>query len=297
GRLQLASDLVGTAIDLPAPLDKARGLALPATVELALPLERGEVTVALGERMALRARTGGDATGVRVALGTGSIDAPPPASGLVATGRVPALAPLDWVGMLAGGERGGGMDLRGIDVTADELLLFGGVFPESRLQVEPDGSAAYSVRVQGAALEGVVRVPAHGITADDPGVSGRFARLHWRPDRPAGSDGTPVQPAPAEPATDVIDPARIPALAFEIDDLRFNDARLGTASLRTRPVPAGLQIEHLRTRSEAQQLDLVGDWLGRGDAAATRLDARFVSEDFGELVAGLGQRGRLAGGS
>src|SRR5690606_15159790 len=133
GRLQLASDLVGTAIDLPAPLDKARGLALPATVELALPLERGEVTVALGERMALRARPGGDATGVRVALGTGSIDAPPPASGLVATGRVPALAPLDWVGMLAGGERGGGMDLRGIDVTADELLLFGGVFPESRL--------------------------------------------------------------------------------------------------------------------------------------------------------------------
>src|SRR5690606_6977158 len=101
GRLQLASDLVGTAIDLPAPLDKARGLALPATVELALPLERGEVTVALGERMALRARTGGDATGVRVALGTGSIDAPPPASGLVATGRVPALAPLDWCRMLS----------------------------------------------------------------------------------------------------------------------------------------------------------------------------------------------------
>src|SRR5690606_25719031 len=93
------------------------------------------------------------------------------------------------------------------------------------------------------------------------------------------------------------DPARIPALAFEIDDLRFNDARLGTASLRTRPVPAGLQIEHLRTRSEAQQLDLVGDWLGRGDAAAARLEARFVSEDVGELVAGLGQRGRLAGGS
>src|SRR5690606_20507323 len=135
-----------------------------------------------------------------------------------------------------------------------ELLLFGGVFPESRLQVEPDGDAAYSVRVQGAALEGAVRIPANGNVANDPGVSGRFARLHWRPHRPVGTAGSAVQATLAESAPEAIDPARIPALAFEIDDLRFNDARLGTASLRTRPVPAGLQIEYLRTLSEAQQL-------------------------------------------
>ena len=293
GRLRLRSDLVGTAIDLPAPLEKAAALALPARVEMALPLERGEVTVALGERMALRARTGDAGTGVRVALGTARIDAPPPASGLVATGRADTLAPIDWIGLVRGGDGSGGLALRGLDVTADRLLLFGGAFPETRLHVDPAGGGALAVRVQGAALEGTVHVPAAG----DATVSGRFARLHWRSAAPAGDATSPRVPASAPGGTDVLDPAAIPPLAFAIDDLRFNEARLGTASLRTRAVADGLRIEHLRTQSDRQRLELNGDWLGRGAQARTRLNAGFRSEDFGALLTGLGYGGRLAGGS
>ncbi len=294
GRLRLGSDLVGTAIELPAPLEKAARTPLAARVDMALPLERGEVQVALGERMALRARTGHGGTGVRVALGTASIDAPPPANGLVATGRAESLAPIDWIGLVGSGGDGGKLPLRGLDVTADRLLLFGGAFPETRLQVDPAGGGALAVRVQGAALEGTVAVPA----SDDATVSGRFARLHWRSATPSAADASAQGPAPAPPADgDAVDPAAIPPLAFAIDDLRFNDARLGTASLRTHATADGMRIEHLRTQSDRQRLELNGDWLGRGATARTRLNAGFRSEDFGALLAGLGYGGRLAGGS
>src|SRR5690606_28937576 len=135
GRLQLRSDLVGTAIALPAPVDKSRDAALDTRVSLALPLDRGDVEVALGERMALRARSGSGGTGVRVVLGAGSVDAAPPARGLVATGRADTLAPLEWIGLASGGGGSGGLPMRGIDVTADRLLLLGGAFADTRLRV------------------------------------------------------------------------------------------------------------------------------------------------------------------
>ncbi|HET8818313.1 MAG TPA: YhdP family protein [Xanthomonadaceae bacterium] len=297
GRLRLDSNLVGTRLSLPAPIDKPAAAALRTTIELALPLDSGDVHVALGDRMALRARTSDAGTGVRVALGSATIDASPPANGLVATGRTETLAPIEWIGLATGGDGGDGLPLDSIDVTADRMLLFGGAFPETRLRVDPAGGGALHVRVQGATLEGTVRVPA----SDAATVSGRFARLHWQSADPAGDSQAPGPVTARRAAStgadgDMLDPSRIPPLAFTIDDLRFNEARLGNASLRTRPVPAGLRVEHLRTRSERQRLELNGDWLGAGTAARTHINAGFQSEDFGRLLAGLGYGGRLAGG-
>ena len=47
--LMLRSALVGTAIDLPAPLHKAAAVALPATIDAALPLGTGEIKVAASD--------------------------------------------------------------------------------------------------------------------------------------------------------------------------------------------------------------------------------------------------------
>ena len=171
---------------------------------------------------------------------------------------------------------------------------FGGAFPDARSQVDPAGGGALAVHVQGAALEGDVRVP----SASGATVSGRLARLHWRSAKPPGAAGGDAPSAPPAPRdADTTNPADIPPLAFTIDDLRFNDARLGNASLRTRPVPNGLRVEHLRTQSERQRLELNGEWIGRGNASRTRVNAGFRSEDFGALLTGLGYGGRLAAGS
>src|SRR5690606_4539209 len=117
--LQLRSSLVGTALSLPAPLRKSAEASLPATIETALPLGDGEVRVTLGRRLALRARSRGDATGVRVVLGGASVGEAPPAEGLVVTGRTDVLDAMDWVAVARGGEAnpsGEGLPLQRIDV-------------------------------------------------------------------------------------------------------------------------------------------------------------------------------------
>src|SRR3546814_16610402 len=53
-RLRLQSNLVGTRLTLPEPLDKPAAAALPTTVETTLPLGAGDIEVAFGKRLALR---------------------------------------------------------------------------------------------------------------------------------------------------------------------------------------------------------------------------------------------------
>ncbi len=304
-RLRLRSDLVGTALTLPEPLSKPAPAALAATVDTPLPMGSGDVEVGLGNLLALRARSVGGRTGVRIALGGARVDLPPPASGLVASGRTDKLDAIEWIGLVQGGGEGASkMPLQRIDVTARRLQLLGGVFPDTRLLVLPADGGATAVRAEGDALQGQLRVP----EARSAAISGKFERVHWRsaavsapaPTIVTARDGTaspPTMKAPVQVAdADAIDPAAIPALSFDIDDLRIIDARLGSAKLRTRPTPAGLQVEQFTARAPDQSIDVTGSWTGRGTAARTRLSASLASKDFGSMLDGFGYGRRLAGG-
>ncbi len=80
--LQLSSNLIGTALDLPAPLRKPAAAPLAAKIETPLPLGSGDILVGLGDVMALRARSNKGQTGVRVVLGADRVDEAAPQSGL-----------------------------------------------------------------------------------------------------------------------------------------------------------------------------------------------------------------------
>jgi uncharacterized protein (TIGR02099 family) len=299
-RLQLRSDLVGTALTLPAPLRKDAATPLPTRVDSALPLGRGEVSVALGNRAALRARTSNGRTGVRVILCASTVAEAPPPSGLVATGRAATLDAIDWIAIAradrgtanagAGATGDTGLALQRIDVSADRLLLLGAAFPDARLQVQPAATGT-AVTVSGPSLAGALMVP----KADGAGISGRFERLHWRSASAGATKAQDEVQANAGAIGDV-DPAAIPPLRFEIGDLRFGDAQLGRATVNTRPVAAGMRLETLQARSGAQRIDLAGDWLGRGAAQRTRIDLAISSQDFGALLDGFGFGGQLDGG-
>ena len=182
------------------------------------------------------------------------------------------------------------------------MQLLGGSFPNTRVVVVPASGGATAVRAEGAALDGVVLVPAGAGT-----IAGRFNRFHWRsdavhgPGNTAGAAATSSRPAgfaaasPARAGAD-IDPSTIPSLTLDIDDLRIADATLGAAQLRTRATPAGMRIEQLQMRTDKQRIDLSGDWIGRGAAARTRVRVDVASEDFGTLLNGFGMGGRLDGG-
>lgn len=316
-RLQLRSSLVGTELTLPAPLRKPVGTELATTIDAPLPLGSGEVRVGLGNLMGLRARSSGPGqTGVRIVLGSSEVDQPPPTSGLAATGRAGTLDALAWIALTRDGPSGGGerLPLHGIDVTAQQLQLLGGSFPDTHLVVAPAADGAIAVRAEGASLDGALVVP-----TGEGAVSGRFERVHWRsaeamaagPAIAATAGDAILEEAAATPgpavataalptavaAEDELDPAGIPPLMFQIDDLRIADARLGTATIRTRPTATGLRVEQLQTRDAHHAIDLTGDWTGRGATARTQVAAQLDSEDFGALLNGLGMGGQLAGGA
>jgi len=292
-RLQLRSNLVGTALDLPAPLTKAAGVPLPTTVDAALPLGSGEVRVALGNLLALRSRSSGGRTGVRIALGAGSVaDAPPP-SGLIVGGRAATLDAIEWLSLAQGDGSDDGLKLQQIDVTANRLQLFGSSFANTRLQVAP-AAGGNRIRVDGPALSGTLLAP----SAAGAPLTGNFERVYWRFARPSTTPTTiPAAAVSAAAAKDDdIDPAKVPPLSFDIADLRLNDGAFGTAKLRTRPVAAGLRIEQFQIRAPKQRIDLEGDWLGRGAAGRTRLGVTIDSEDVGALLAGTGFGKQVDGG-
>ncbi|MGN6152728.1 MAG: YhdP family protein, partial [Lysobacteraceae bacterium] len=220
-RLQLRSDLVGTAFDLPAPMDKPAGTALPTTLDLPLPIGRGELALAFGQRLALRVRQGPGQgpgqLGIRAMFGSDRVAEAPPASGLVLGGRAPVLDAIGWIALTEGDGAGGGrLALRRADVMADRLQLLGGDFPDTRLQIVPV-AGGLSAQVDGAALAGTVAIPDSGAGT----ISGRLQRAHWRAS-PGGAAAT--VPATAPVADGGFDPAKIPAIALRVDDLRIGGA-------------------------------------------------------------------------
>lgn len=184
------------------------------------------------------------------------------------------------------------MPLGRIDIRTDRLQLLGGEFGEARVRVSPEARGALLVQADGPRLQGQLQVPESSTAA----VTGRFERVHWSLPKKAADAPKSAPRVAAAAADDDIDPARIPPLALEIDDLRLDDAVLGRASLRTRATGTGLQIEHFSAATPGQRIDARGSWTGRGKAARTRFEVDLASTDFGRLLTGLGHVGRLDGG-
>ena len=90
--------------------------------------------------------------------------------------------------------------------------------------------------------------------AEGAAVTGRFARVHWRAvadaaPAPARAPATAPGPADADP----LDPATLPPFSITVEALKFNDATLGQAVLRTRPLANGLRIEQLQAETQYSQ--------------------------------------------
>ena len=309
-RLHLQSALVGTTLSLPAPLDKPAAEALDTRVAAQLPMGDGRIDVAFGERLALAARTHQGQTGVQVTLGSARVDRDPPASGLAVNGRSGSLDALEWIS-LARGSAGDGKDdgtpsdpmpLRSVDVQVAQLLLIGGVFEQTRLQLRPTAQHL-DVRLDGPSLAGQLQVP----NASGGTISGALQRVHWKslpgPAQPRPRDGAPivmpdgeVMAARVQASANDTDPAAIPPLSLDIADLQFGKINLGQAVVRTQPIANGLRVQQLDFRSPKQAIDVRGSWLGKGPAARTELTAQVRSEDLGDLLRDLDYGGQLRGG-
>jgi uncharacterized protein (TIGR02099 family) len=329
--LSIDSSLAGIGLDLPAPLDKPAGSALPLHLTMALPLAGSDLQVAVGDLLRARLRlppTEGQPLAGTIALGSRMPDALPD-KGLRIRGQAAQLDATGWLQHAVAGSAGGGPGLESIDVTADRARVFEHDFAHMRIQADPQVDAL-GIDVNGPGMLGHFTVPT--VDLRKRGVTARLQRLYWPKGdtppsgaavaspsaahaplpvaAPASASTSPSPLPPAEPAAPAkataaatddpaatgIDPAALPPLHLWIADLRLGDAKLGEARLETWPTAKGMHIDQLRALSRRVQITASGNWEGTAASSHTHLHIDFAAENVGSLLGALGFTGLFEGG-
>jgi len=287
GLLSLDSDLVGTTLTLPAPLDKPADVALPTRIHTRLPWGEGEVEVALGERLTLNTHSRSGHTGVSIVLGPAPTPQPAPDNGLVIRGATPALDAAAWatLGIFDTAPTAEPAPAPQLELSIGQLRLPGAEFADVQIRTGlADGHTVLDI--DAPALNGRIHWPA---TPEAPLRAG-FTRLHW-PALPAYTGPGPDSATPAPAAH--TDPRQLPPLDLQIVELRLGELPLGHATLRTQPTAEGLTIDHFLIEGPQQRITARGGWTDTG----TRLALDVDSQDLGQLFGGLGLGQQLKGGT
>lgn len=314
--LSIDSPLSGTALALPAPLDKSAGDSLPLHLRMSLPTAGSDLQLELGQVLRGHLRLPDDAAG-RPLAGTlafgGQMPQSLPAQGLRIRGHAARLDVAGWVQRAVAGAGGDGPALESIDVGTDQAIGFDRPLGALTVRAAPQ-PGVLSVDVDGPAMAGNIKVPTEEL--DKRGVTARMEHLHW-PRQPAavtaaappangpavaasvaGAPGDKPSPAavPDDPANTGINPAALPPLHLWVRDLRLGDANLGEARLETWPTPKGMHIEQLRALSPRVQVTASGDWNGTATDSRTHMRINFSAEDLGAMLAAFGYDGLVHGG-
>lgn len=278
--IELTSDLLGLAIDLPAPFRKTADQAIP----LAITRQPGEadanvIKAHYGNLLAiygvLPAR-GAARIAVRVAQG----DAPlPTAAGIAVSGKLRTLDLDAWRALEWSSAGVAGPGIHEIKLSLNECKVAGRLLHDMHVQARPSGGG-WQLAVAGRELDGsILTVP----TARGSRVIANFKRLKI-PEAGQSNGGAGV----AEPELAEI----------ELNARRFDwGAReLGELRLRLSPQKHGYSLDHVALQLPEGRFE-GGGLLSRHPRRPTRLDLSLTSSDVGKLLDRLGFPGSIRGAS
>ncbi|HUD42752.1 MAG TPA: YhdP family protein [Dokdonella sp.] len=286
-RLSAHSDLVGTAIDLPAPLAKAADVAQALDVALPMPYAGGDLRVTLGDRLIVSGRLPAPNAplAMRLDFGTRAAGALPD-RGVLIGGHAPQLDLAGWAGFVGAGSGGGDFELRGADLAVDALMLGTRTIGAAGVRIARS-DAATEFSFSGEALQGGITLPNADLMR--AGVTVHLDRLHW-PESPEDDD------ADAPPAGGDLAPGLLPPLHVWIGDLRVGRSVLGQTRFESRPVAGGMHIDQLDAKSPNLEMRAHGDWTGTPGANRSRLSIELSSHDLGRMLDAFGYAGIIDGG-
>ncbi len=284
-QLNLSSDLLGTQIDLPAPLNKSASQSMGLQITSAIPLDQGAIFLKYGNVLQMRAtqKINQPMNGI---LQFGGEPGPVmPAKGLLALGKVAQLDAAGWMAFASGGD--GASGLNEVNIQADKLLFLDQPFANSKLLLNKTATGT-RLQIEGAGIEGTVDVA----TDAKNGVLGRFSKLHM-----LGGVAVPKssQAASQNPALET-DPGKVPSLKFSIDDLRIGASQLGKADLQTTQMNNGMRIDRFMAKSKHFSINATGDWLKQGSGTRSSIKLDFTTDSLGKMMDGLGFVGMIQDG-
>src|SRR3569623_1803729 len=251
-RLSLQSDLQGTQILLPAPLTKAAEDSLPTRIDVPLPLEGGQLDLAMGDLLRLRARLpdAKQPLGIGIAFGTDPPARVPP-EGIAVSGHTAELDLPRWVAVGVGG--GDGIGQRSVDIEAAQARIGERAFKDLGLRIDPQPQGMQIV-LSGPEVQGKLQIPS-GAAMMSQGISAEFERLYW-PAPPPNED----EEAPS--ALSGVAPTAIPPLNEHVADLRLGHGNFGDARMKASSTAQGLRFDEVVTKSPNVEMRANGDWIG-----------------------------------
>jgi uncharacterized protein (TIGR02099 family) len=295
GEVELASDLSGTALKLPSPLEKPAAGRLDTMLRVRASPDGGAfVALDAGLRVRARARVGKPqpqgtpgVTSAAVALG-GSAPGPLPEGAIRVDGRTGLLDVDGWIGLAAralvpgtapsapagttvadarpaGPEpipSAAGLPRVDLALEVDEALVAGQRLRRLSLASDQDRNV-WGLRVVGDGIAGSLFLPAGPHDA----FVARFEQLHlpgaWpatesaRGGGQADSDGEATAMAASSAQ---LDPRRLPTLVARVDDFAWGDLQLGRVEVELQSGPTGVSLPRLLAQAPTFSIEGTGDW-------------------------------------
>ncbi len=284
-RLTVRSLLEGSEVQLPAPLSKPTGDALPMELGVDLP-QFGNLSFDIADLLKLRFRPPVDDQpwGGTLHLGPGepAVNNDP---GLLIEGRIDYIDLDEWQDLLAGLV---GEDLpddrqrwlTSMDLTIDQFRFAYRDFTNLNLRTSRDEDY-WTLHLTGDQVEGTLRVP-----LDPDGrrlLLAELDRLEWPPS--SQTLGPPT-----------IDPGRIPPLRFVAGSVSFDGVPYGSVSFESYPVRDGMHIDHLETQSDTMAISASGDWLQVDGKNLSQFGLTITGDELGAIFEAFGYGRLIEGG-
>ena len=271
--LRAQSELVGTQINLPEPLQKSS--ITPQTLNLLtqLPVDKGLVEVKLGDQFRLLLKKPLNKPMSGISLFGRQTQGVIPAAGFSVIGQTERYDVAGWLAIANKAEEGAG--LQSFDLSVNRLNLLGQEFGNTRLLMKPIPNGM-SIRAQGANLDGLVIMP----KAKNARINANFNTVHILP---AEKKITSIETQHNAPI-DFGNPAELPPISLVIQNLKIADADLGRCEIQTIPSTQGLLIQKFSTQSALMALNATGLWYGQKGQVRTSLQASLTSKDLGKLL-------------
>jgi len=281
----LTSNLRGVALNLPEPLTKPADSEWPLRVTLGVPLLGANLDLGLSDLLRIRGRlpTVKEPFAGEVTFGSKDSGAPLPERGFVIGGTTPELDLTGWLDLANGSSGGDSALLAGIDLHTASLRAYERDFGAGQFTLTPTKDGL-DLGFRGASIEGGVQVP--GPSLRKRGITARFAKLYW----PESKETDETQASGQNPAA-------LPALHIQVDDMRLGPANFGETTLESYPISGGTHFEQVSTHSDNVEMRAHGDWTGTAASDRSAFSIDFSAHNLGRMMDAFGYAGAVDGGA
>lgn len=284
--LEISSELKGTVIDLPAPLNKTSEESWPLMVRYPIRSDSRLLTAELAGRAQLKMELAeNDARPIRAAVGLGGEAGDLPVEGqLVVSGIAPLFDLEGWVDLavdkVAREEEVGGLVLQAADVDAKELKIFDRLFANVGLKMQSEGDVITG-DFDGADIIGKIRY--YQNEEGSHSLTGEFERLIM-PDPVTGG------------VTMETNPADLPEMRFYSKEFSYLGLELGETRIEGYPVENGFHLESIEAKSPQLELSASGDWIRDEKGERSDFNIRITSESLGAVLEAMDISSAMQGG-